>query len=28
LLLALSLSVYSRRNPHLKIDLPDQSKAF
>ena len=25
LLLALSLSVYSRRNPHLKIDLPDQS---
>ena len=25
LLLAISLSYYSRRNPHLKIDLPDQS---
>ena len=25
LLLAISLSVYSRRNPHLKIDLPDHS---
>ncbi len=25
LLLAISLSIYSRRNPHLKIDLPDHS---